>query len=493
MQSIDFRYLVGAARRRLNLVLLLSLAGFLATLIVVKSLAPLYKSEGRLQIQSSPIAERFSQSLSGDPGSRGLLNLKTTLFSRQTLLDAAAEFQVFSDQPSLSPDNVFREMKRRVTFEIVSGVTAGPAVEEGPGSFELKIGFHSSDRNTAQKIASRLIDTGLAADLSNQTAEAEEAVAFLRGQVGIQERELAERHQAVMEFISENMGSLPANLPSLGSEINQIEHELADFQQGKLAALQSATLTQLREELNAAKSELAVKGQTYAPNHPDMRILRLKVLALERKVRDEELRLSDEQPARLWWMQEQPLRERLARAKNLVAKAPETELVMQQLGQEKNSVEKHLDLLRDKLGDAERNLAMVRLQYGDRLRVIERPSIAGQPFWPNYWAICGIGFGLSLFVAGAIAAALEVLPARVRCDADLIKVLNRNAIIVVPFIATKRDEKRRLSRWLFAGGLGALCAATLLAAIGLSVHRGQKSEFWLVRLPYSMAGELGKP
>lgn len=480
MNRIDLRYVLGALRRRAILILTCTLVGFLTTLAAILIVRPEYKSEGRLLVQTSLIPQSIWENPYSESWKAITPRMRSRVLSRNVLLDLASEFKLFSDQPELSPGAIVKRMERSISFAVNANLQSGPlSGQDDPSALELRIGFVSQNRELARQVASRLVDSVLTVDLNSQVSSAEETVRFMRGQVVTAEQELARHQRAVMSFISENNDSLPTSAVLLGAQVVQIERELFEAQRRLSSPMSSVEQSNLKNELAALKVQLEVMKQTHTQNHPDVKLIRSRMSAIEETMRDETNPPGGDQAGKFLLVFEQRLRQQLKEVKVQLARAPETALALQELERGKSNAEKHLESLQEKLDTAERGLVMVRLQHGNHLRVVDYPSVAEEPSWPNYPAIASIGIGASLLLSCSVAVGMEGLQNTVRRNADIIEALNRNVIVSIPLIRTKRDAGRQLARRFATVGLFVSCFAAMFLAASLASHQMSANGAWV--------------
>jgi hypothetical protein len=125
---------------------------------------------------------------------------------------------------------------------------------------------------------------------------------------------------------------------------------------------------------------------------------------------------------------------------------------------------------------------MERGQQGERLQVIEQPSLPQKPIRPQRLKWFAVAFGLAaMFGAGSVAAA-EMLDGSIRGSRELAGIIDRHLIVTIPYLSTPGEERRK-KRYVIlvcTGLFAALAAAiTIAVIIGISVDFSWFDRSWL--------------
>lgn len=146
--------------------------------------------------------------------------------------------------------------------------------------------------------------------------------------------------------------------------------------------------------------------------------------------------------------------------------APEVQINLTLIERQRDGFQKSLDEISGKLSEARLGEQLEKDQQAERFQVIEQPITPQDPVRPNRAKIITFGFFLAGLAGVGLAGGLELLNQSVRSSKDLVSALNRHPLVVIPYIRTAKEGRRRLGRILLA-----LALAVALGAIGLAaVH-----------------------
>jgi len=122
---------------------------------------------------------------------------------------------------------------------------------------------------------------------------------------------------------------------------------------------------------------------------------------------------------------------------------------------------------------------MERAQQGERLRVIEQPSVPQKPVRPQRVKWYAIAFALAGMVGAGAVFAAEMLDGSIRGSRELARVVDRHLIVTIPYFATPGEQYRRRRNFIL------LCTALIAIFTGLvaiAVISGVSVDFlWLDR------------
>jgi uncharacterized protein involved in exopolysaccharide biosynthesis len=147
------------------------------------------------------------------------------------------------------------------------------------------------------------------------------------------------------------------------------------------------------------------------------------------------------------------------------AQAPVTvnNVGLEALQSQQETIQKNLDAAAAKLSVAQLGEALERNQQSEKLEILEQPAVPGEPVKPNRSKIMGLGL-LAAFAAGAgLVLLLEILDMTIRRSADIYGLVDSQLVVVVPYIATRGEQRRNRRR------LQLLAFVAVLGVVALSV------------------------
>jgi polysaccharide biosynthesis transport protein len=150
---------------------------------------------------------------------------------------------------------------------------------------------------------------------------------------------------------------------------------------------------------------------------------------------------------------------------------PATEQQLADLTRGYDQSKQNYDDLLKKKEDSEMATSMEQLQEGERLTMIDPPSLPEKPDFPNRLKMCGAGFGAGLALGVLVVAGLEFFDDRLHSDKEIQSLLPVAVIAEVPEIVTSSAVRRGKMRAVLGWTVAALVFITILAGSAFSfVH-----------------------
>jgi polysaccharide biosynthesis transport protein len=106
-------------------------------------------------------------------------------------------------------------------------------------------------------------------------------------------------------------------------------------------------------------------------------------------------------------------------------------------------------------------LQLVKQQQSERWAVVDQPVSPREPVWPKIPRLLAMGAGLAGVSGAGIVGLLELLNRSIRSSSDVLRAVNRHPMVVIPYIMTKEENRRRVRKYMLA--LIALVLAFLAA------------------------------
>jgi capsular polysaccharide biosynthesis protein len=120
---------------------------------------------------------------------------------------------------------------------------------------------------------------------------------------------------------------------------------------------------------------------------------------------------------------------------------------------------------------------MERGQQGERLQVIEQPSVPQKPTRPQRLKWYAVAFALASMIGAGSVFGTEMLDGSIRGSRDLERVIDRHLIVNIPFLSTPGEEYRRRRKLIL---ICTAMVAVLTAAIVVAVVNGVSVDFFWV-------------
>lgn len=524
----------GVIRKRLRL--LLSIAVPIAALgaLLAIGLPDVYRSSGLIEIEErqnlqnvlarededAPYADQYVQSLS------------TIVLSDKNLRRLLEQHTLYDTQNE-DPAGAIKQLQRDINVKIVTVPILDPNTgRERDVVSAFTVAYDNRNPQRARDGAAWLVNSFLEENRKDRQRQAASAAKFFAAEAERMRKTVADLEHRLAAFKEKNVGRLPdlteVNLGAMDrteNDIRNVEMQiqalrrervflLAQLQQAKTAAPESASLRQLEEEyrrkslsyddshpdmislrrqidqLRAGGSTagmtlqqqvqnkraiLAEARQRYSEEHPDVKRLIREIDALEARIAAGETAdrtLSENSPMAMQ-LQTQlnatdsqlaglearaaELRAKLSQLESNLSAAPEVEREYQSVTRDLASARaKYEELLRRQM-DAEVSEAAIAGGTTDKFRVKSSPGMPREPAKPARLAIFIVGLILAVMLGLTAVIAAQMFDQTVRGVRDVRDILNVTPLAAVPVIetsATLQLRKRQAAAFVARSAIG---------------------------------------
>ena len=476
-QFFDPQFLLGALKRRWWLILLPAVIITPLVAGIAYILPATYQSTARILVEAPQIPENLAQSTVRVGIEQRVALIEQRLMTRENLLDLARRFNITRTTGPMSPTETVEFMRGATSIRGVRYTQGGPVSG-------VNISFTSSSPVLAAQVANEFLELLLQQNVAQRTGRALQTSDYFRQETERLAVELAEREAALTQFKIDNEAALPESLPFRREELARLQQQvferelqavaLQDQKKQILEALQRGDLDQIGREPTPEEVELArlrralvQQRTTYSDNHPLVRSLTTRIAALEERVAadltthsvdEAERRAGEEETVqsrvermlgdldrRIEQLDARRTEEqaRIARLEASIEATPSVELELSQRERELGVLQVQYRDTVLKRAQAETGERLEVTQQAERFEVIERAEIPPMPTSPNRPLIAGAGAVGSLGIGFALALLAELLNRSVRSVADLERSLNLRPIVVIPYIPTQSEIRRR--------------------------------------------------
>ena len=381
--------------------------------------------------------------------------IKQRIMARDNLLAVMNKYKLFSrEQASMSGTELLDLIRSRTEIvpvepdaELLRRQQAAPTI-----GFTLSFDYEVPD--LARAVANEFLTEILSEDANTRSHSAAETTKFL-------EREV-ERLQGEHDSVVAQIVALERQLPPPRQPAEQPSNP--EEQESDEVRTQKKNLTVLEEEL-------AQKSAVYSDEHPVIKTLKRNI--------EEQKRLIASEP------QTTPAKDKAGtgpandQTETATANAGAKSINILVLERQEANLEKSVQEANAKLNDARLGESMEKGQEGERLQVIEQPSLPQKPIRPQTlkWLTVAVALA-AIFGTGSVILA-ETFDGNLRGSRDLAKIIDRHLIVTIPYISKPgEDLRRRLNLIFLCSGL----VGVLAVAIGIAVSAGILVDFsWLGR------------
>lgn len=232
-----------------------------ASVLIVRRLAPLYKSEALVLVDSQKIPEAFvSSTVEGELPDR-LALISQSIMSRTHLLEIIQRFQLYKkERASKTEDEIVQKMRGDISIKVEHSWTGGKMAA-------FRLGYQGRNPQLVADVTNRLAGLYAAENLRSREDQAEGTVQFLDEQLNQAKQSLTEQEEKVSEFKRLHNGELPEQENSLLGKVGSLRVQLQGtqdalnrFQDDKMMLETSLSGAQALEAAQRATSRARLRG-----------------------------------------------------------------------------------------------------------------------------------------------------------------------------------------------------------------------------------------
>ena len=395
-------------RRRLRLIMTVSLIGCLISVFLAAGQVHMYQSSEVIQVAQPKVADQLAQSTVSGSTARRLQLIQQQLTTRGTVLEIADKLGLYADVPDLPPSRKVQLLREAITIEGVAAARDG-YTDDGTVSV-ITITARMPSPELAQQVAREFSARTLELSSLTRTAKARETLDFF---VTEEERLIAEMDALEQErtrYMRANDLAIEGNL---------------EFRQSQIAAINEALLEIDRERVTLQR-ELAQLDQGQ----------RAATLAKQQREIEAQLQTLDDQRQLLE-----------SRAESLYEKIETTPKIERELGafdRRQEKLQTQLDLVAVRRAEAEVGFKLEEQRNSEHLTVIEPAAIPDFPVTPGRKKMALLGAMASVVCALGLALALDMRKPVVRSAEQMRRHLGINPVVVIPELDTEPQKNRRV-------------------------------------------------
>ena len=507
----EIRFYLRVAWRRLPFFAVPLLAVLIGGLAVVYYLPKYYLSSAKILVESQQIPDMFVKSTVTALASERLQVIQQRVTTRDNLLRIVDKFKLFGNKKGLSKTDIVEAMQQRVTFKMLDAGTSTRRRREDSLTVAFEVGFEYENPSIAAKVANEFVTLVLNEDKENRASRATETTAFLSREVDRLSGELKAIDEKIAAFKLSNNSTLPEklafNMSLLEKQqrmINDVERDIRSSQEQKkllqfeasmrgsqasVTTASSGGMPSLEQQLQVLQAAYTQRSPLYSENHPEMRTLRKQIEAT-RKILDEQRKAAAEarpvdvndpnlsldakllaqkiaaldSSMELLTKQRDSLTTSTAQLDDIITRTPQVGADLGALERKRQAVQASSDDMSIKLSQAKLGERLEENQQAERFEVIEAPIVPQEPSRPKKLPLMALVVGASLAAGSAMALGIEFLDSTIKRSSDLTGKLSQRVLVVVPYISTTGERRRRRFIALFTI-LGLTLGIALLLAL----------------------------
>lgn len=477
----DIRYYISIFARRMPwFVIVAGVISGLAIAVAI-TLPPAYVSSTRLLVESSQIPGNLAAPTVEMSGEERLQIFETQLLTRDNMLGIARELNVLPNQANLNPDEIVAGMRARTTIKNQAGRNRATL---------MTISFESENPRTAAAVLNEYLTRVLDLDTEYRTGRATQTQQFFEQEVQRLGDQLDQQSARILEFKTEHADALPeaqdfrrSRQTALQERVTQIDRDMANLRDqrqrleqvfqatGRITETPGQADTRSPDEiaLEEAQRQLRDALLVYSETNPRIVMLRARVEQLEAAVAEalraarndnaaEEQPTQAADPARtLFDLQVAEIDSKMAslsdqrgqteaeleKLEDAIARTAANAIALEALERDYENIQGQYNQATARLATAATGERIELLSRGQRVTVVEQPSVPTEPTKPNRMKLAAAGVGAGLLAGAALIALLEMLNTTARRPVDLINGLGITPLATVPYLRTRRENFRR--------------------------------------------------
>lgn len=426
-------------------------------------LPPVYRSSATLLVESQELPDSLVTSPIGSMIDQRIAKIREQVLSRGDLIALIEQNNLYESERRSKPLSVIvQKMQDATDVRAVTGdIGQNQAAQAGKTStIAFTMSFDYAEPGKAQAVMQSIVSRFLEIDASTMAAQATNTVDFMQDQARKLQSQITEIEGQITAIKARNGLSLATGISAMPANTGAYDAQIAQLRTENRALLAQSRRMEKDPLVTSAEAALVAARAVYAEGHPD--VVRAKarlqqaqeVSASQGASQDGALIQSQIAANNAQIGQLETLRATdSSRANSSLAAQSRAPVVMEQVMQ----LDARATTLRQQLGEVSANVLkaqnsarMAQEQKGERLAVVDPPSVPDEPVSPNRWLLIGGGFGAGLALGLILALLLELLLRPVR-GVDQLRALGLETLSVVPtFVPDTPDGKpRRRWRWPF--------------------------------------------
>ena len=450
-------------------------ATLLATL-----LPAIYRSEGKILVESQQIPTDFVQSTVTSYAEERIEVIKQIVMTRENLLKIIEDYNLYEEQRAAAPiSHIIGRMQKNIYVEIISGEIGGAMNRRrGAPSITFTVAFEHPDPSIAQSVTNKLVTLFLADNLKTRTERASETTTFLSKEAEKLKKELDRIESQVAEYKQQYKDSLPENLElniqileQAKSNLVEIERDIKSEKEQKvyleveLASLQSSIPANNTEALTPTQQLALLQSRyneliaTYAPAHPDVRKLKRQIDELQANIESKSgssssVTASSNPTMMLVQAQissskskidslekdRQKIKERIALLEDRILTTPQVERGFKILDRDYENIKEKYEELKEKESAARLSQSMEEQSKAERFTILEPPNLPIEPVKPPRKKIGLLGIVLALGGGLGMVLLRDQMDTSIRGSRHLTKVIKEVPLVTIGFIDTTKNK-----------------------------------------------------
>ena len=513
LRTLNVHEAVGIIVRRRWLVLLPFACGLALTPLLAGLMPQRYRSEALLLVIPQQVPDDYVRSTMTQPIGERLPAITDQILSRSRLEQIIQQLELYKEYRERE---VMEDIVARMRGDVRTSAAAGKDVNS------FRISYVSDDAEKARQVTERLASLYIEQNIKDRENQADSTSQFLTAQLEEAKRRLIEHEKKLEAYRKSHAGQLPTQLPgnlqaiqtaslqlqSLNESTNRaqerrllIERQIADTQAVPLPTPAGTAENQAplgtAQQLELARTRLALLLQRYTPDHPD-------VVSLQRTIGDLAIKLEGEalenigapeskkpataaeaaQQNRLRDLKAQlevidyqlsanrkeaaKLQAAMAEYQGKVEVLPTRESELVELTRDYGTLQAAYTSLLVKREDSMLAANLERRQIGEQFKLLDSASLPQRPYnLVQRLGVMASGAVIGLVLGLLIVALLEYRDHSFRTEEEVVKFMSVPVLAMVPMMAADFERRAAVTRQRLvdAGGIVVILLAAAVVVV----------------------------
>ncbi|MGJ5620545.1 GumC family protein [Sulfitobacter sp. MF3-043] len=470
------RYYSSVFIRRLPYFLIVATVVSAVSIIVAMTLPPTYVSQMRLIVEEPQIPTAMATSTVTTPAQEQLQIVEQRLLTRPVLLDISRKYEVMKDQAEASPDRIVEALRAQTWIRISGG--------RGQATL-MTISFEAPTGASAGGVLNEYLTEIQKLDVSYRKERASGTLEFFEQEVERLSNELDQRSGGILEFKKKNAGALPESLQfrqaqqgALQTNLEQMDQQIFSLQsqREKLMAIYNSTgqvvgvaqqnQTPSQQQLDQLQRQLSNDRAVYSESNPRITLLRARIEQLQEVVAAEQVTSATGQTAaqtgnsslnlqlaqidsQIESLTDQKIviAKRLAKLTATIEQTPANGIILAELQRDHDNIQMQYNAAVGRLAQASTGERIEESSQGQRISVIEYPTVPSAPAKPDRLMIAGGGALFGIALGAGLVLLMELLNKTARRPEDLIRKLEVWPIATIPYVQSRGEAMAKRAGW----------------------------------------------
>ena len=388
--------------RRRMIILVVAVLGALLSAIYAKSRPDTFETAAVIQIQSAAVQGTDEQRSSA--AAVTLQSIEQQLTTRENLAAAIERHGLYADLP-LSIDKKIDMLRASISFQGVDSA-AGQPFGEARNLSAILVFARMGEAELAARVSNDFAQGILDMSAAGQRAKAEQNVAFFRQEVDRIGQEMAAVEAETARYKNENAGILPEMRVALGDEMVNLDTDLRQLRQDRVALEGQAA------QINAKETRRETDRRALDDITAQLSVIDSQIASAEARQTALEAEL---------------------------ATSPEVERVLAGYDRRLDQLRAQHDAATGRMVQAETDARLAELQQTERFTLLERAIIPEGPMGGGNKKLAIAGAMASLLAGLAIAFMLDLMNPVVRTAAQMERQLDLRPVVSIPEVVAPKN------------------------------------------------------